>query len=47
MTTMTEVTRILDQIRQGDPSATEQPPPLVYDELRRLAAQRLKKEKPG
>src|SRR5215831_2647001 len=44
---MSEVTRILDQIQQGDPSAAEQLLPLVYDELRRLAAQRLSHEKPG
>jgi RNA polymerase sigma factor (TIGR02999 family) len=44
---MTEVTRILDQIQQGDPSAAEKLLPLVYDELRQLAAQRLAQEKPG
>jgi RNA polymerase sigma factor (TIGR02999 family) len=44
---MSEVTRILDQIQQGDPDATEQLLPLVYAELRRLAAQMLAKEKPG
>lgn len=44
---MTEVTRILDQIQQGDPHAAEKLLPLVYDELRRLAAQRLAQEKPG
>ena len=44
---MTEVTRILDQIQQGDPHAAEQLLPLVYDELRKLAAQRLAQEKPG
>ncbi|HEV3444879.1 MAG TPA: ECF-type sigma factor [Gemmataceae bacterium] len=44
---MTEVTRILDAIDQGDPSAAEQLLPLVYDELRRLAAQRLAHEAPG
>jgi RNA polymerase sigma factor (TIGR02999 family) len=44
---MTEVTRILDLIEQGDPGATEQLLPLVYDELRRLAAQKLAHEKPG
>ena len=41
------VTQILGQIAQGDPSAAEQLLPLVYDELRRLAAQRLAGEKPG
>jgi RNA polymerase sigma factor (TIGR02999 family) len=44
---MTEVTRILEQIQQGDPQAAEQLLPLVYDELRRLAAQRLAQERPG
>jgi RNA polymerase sigma factor (TIGR02999 family) len=44
---MNDVTRILEQIRQGDPSAAEQLLPLVYDELRQLAAQRLAQEKPG
>jgi RNA polymerase sigma factor (TIGR02999 family) len=44
---MTEVTRILSAIEQGDPSAAEQLLPLVYDELRKLAAQKLAQEKPG
>ena len=44
---MTEVTRILAAIEQGDPLAAEQLLPLVYDELRKLAAQKLAKEKPG
>ena len=44
---MTEVTRILSAIEQGDPRAAGQLLPLVYDELRRLAAQRLAQEKPG
>jgi RNA polymerase sigma factor (TIGR02999 family) len=44
---MTDVTRILSAIEQGDPEAAEQLLPLVYDELRRLAAQRLAQEKPG
>src|SRR5262249_4980873 len=44
---MSEVTRILSAIEQGDPYAAEQLLPLVYDELRRLAAQRLAQEKPG
>jgi RNA polymerase sigma factor (TIGR02999 family) len=44
---MTEVTRILSAIEFGDPSAAEQLLPLVYDELRRLAAQKLAQEKPG
>jgi RNA polymerase sigma factor (TIGR02999 family) len=44
---MTEVTRILSAIDQGEPRAAEQLLPLVYDELRRLAAQRLTHEAPG
>ena len=44
---MSEVTRILFAIEQGDPSAAEQLLPLVYDELRLLAAQRLAHEQPG
>jgi RNA polymerase sigma factor (TIGR02999 family) len=44
---MSEVTRILSAIEQGDGQAAEQLLPLVYDELRRLAAQRLAQEKPG
>jgi RNA polymerase sigma factor (TIGR02999 family) len=44
---MTEVTRILSAIEQGDSNATGQLLPLVYDELRRLAAQKLAGEKPG
>jgi RNA polymerase sigma factor (TIGR02999 family) len=44
---MSEVTRILCAIEQGDPRASEQLLPLVYDELRRLAVQRLSREKPG
>ena len=44
---MADVTRILNAIEQGDPHAAEQLLPLVYDELRRLAAQRLAQEKPG
>src|SRR5262245_31647066 len=44
---MSEVTRILSAIEHGDPHAAEQLLPLVYDELRRLAAQRLAQEKPG
>jgi RNA polymerase sigma factor (TIGR02999 family) len=44
---MSEVTRILDALEQGDPHAAEQLLPLVYDELRRLAAQRLAGEGPG
>ena len=44
---MSDVTRILSAIEQGDPSAADQLLPLVYDELRRLAAERLAHEKPG
>jgi len=44
---MNDVTRILSAIDQGDPHAAEQLLPLVYDELRKLAAQRLAQEKPG
>jgi RNA polymerase sigma factor (TIGR02999 family) len=44
---MTDVTRILSAIEQGDPSAAEQLLPLVYDELRKLAAQKMAQEKPG
>jgi hypothetical protein len=44
---MSDVTRILSAIEQGDPLAAEQLLPVVYDELRKLAAQRLASEKPG
>jgi RNA polymerase sigma factor (TIGR02999 family) len=44
---MSEVTRILSAIDQGDPHAAEKLLPLVYDELRKLAAQKLAQEKPG
>jgi RNA polymerase sigma factor (TIGR02999 family) len=44
---MSEVTRILSAIEQGDPQAAEQLLPLVYGELRQLATQRLAQEKPG
>jgi RNA polymerase sigma factor (TIGR02999 family) len=44
---MTDVTEILNAIEQGDPSASEQLLPLVYDELRKLAAQKMAKEAPG
>jgi RNA polymerase sigma factor (TIGR02999 family) len=46
-TPMNEVTRILSAIGQGNPRAAEQLLPLVYDELRRLASQKLAHEKPG
>jgi RNA polymerase sigma factor (TIGR02999 family) len=44
---MSEVTRILSAIERGDPHAAAQLLPLIYDELRQLAAQRLAQEKPG
>jgi RNA polymerase sigma factor (TIGR02999 family) len=44
---MSELTRILSGLEHGDPNAAAQLLPLVYDELRRLAAQRLAQEKPG
>jgi RNA polymerase sigma factor (TIGR02999 family) len=44
---MNEVTRILSAVEQGDPHAANQLLPLVYDELRRLAAQKLAHEQPG
>ncbi len=47
MPPMSEVTRILSAIEQGDPHAPEQLLPLVYDELRKLAAAKLAQERPG
>jgi RNA polymerase sigma factor (TIGR02999 family) len=44
---MSDVTRILSQIESGDPAAAEQLLPLVYEELRKLAAARLAQENPG
>src|SRR5262245_42764146 len=44
---MSEVTRILSALEQGNPNAAEQLLPLVYDELRKLAAQKLAQERPG
>ncbi len=44
---MSEVTRLLEAIDQGDPCASEELLPLVYDELRRLAAAKLSQERPG
>jgi hypothetical protein len=44
---MNDVTRVLSAIEAGDPQATERLLPLVYDELRKLAAQKLAQEKPG
>jgi RNA polymerase sigma factor (TIGR02999 family) len=47
MACMTDVTQILNAIQQGDPQASEELLPLVYEELRVLARQRLAHEKPG
>src|SRR5438067_11536684 len=44
---MSEVTRVLSAVERGEPEAAEQLLPLVYDELRKLAAQRLAGENPG
>src|SRR5271169_847708 len=44
---MTDVTRILSTMGQGGPESAEQLLPLVYEELRRLAVQRLRQESPG
>src|SRR6478752_7288593 len=44
---MSDVTRILSQIEQGDSQASEKLLPLVYDELRKLAAAKLAQENPG
>ena len=44
---MKDVTHILSAIEQGDPTAADQLLPLVYDELRKLAAQKLAQERPG
>ena len=44
---MTDVTRILSAMENGDPAASDQLLPLVYDELRKLAAARMNQEKPG
>ena len=44
---MSDVTRILSSIEQGDPHAAQQLLPLVYEELRRLAAAKLSREQPG
>ena len=46
-TFMNDVTKILDAIEKGDPQAASQLLPLIYDELRRLAAGKLSEEKPG
>src|SRR5262245_20358542 len=47
LATMSEVTRILSAIEQGDPHAAEQLLPLLYNELRQLASQKLAQEAPG
>lgn len=44
---MTDVTRVLPALERGEPAAAEQLLPLVYDELRQLAARKLAREKPG
>src|SRR5437762_4362795 len=44
---MSDVTQILDRVEQGDPKAAEQLLPLVYEELRKLAAAKLAQEAPG
>src|SRR3979409_2728648 len=44
---MSDVTRVLAQIEQGDAAAAEKLLPLIYDELRKLAAAKLAQEKPG
>jgi hypothetical protein len=44
---MTDVTQILSQIERSDPAAAERLLPLIYDELRKLAAAKLSNEKPG
>jgi RNA polymerase sigma factor (TIGR02999 family) len=44
---MSEVTRLLNALGQGDPTAADQLLPLVYQELRRLAAHKLSRERPG
>src|SRR5881296_3295708 len=44
---MADVTQILNAIEQGDPCAAEQLLPLVYEELRKLAAEKMAQEKPG
>src|SRR5215471_18741663 len=44
---MNEITQVLERIQKGEPSAAEALLPLVYDELRKLAAQKIAQEKPG
>jgi ECF sigma factor len=47
LVTKNQLTSILSAVEKGEPKAAEQLLPLVYDELRKLAAQRLAQEKPG
>jgi RNA polymerase sigma factor (TIGR02999 family) len=47
MGAVSEVTRILEAVRQGEPQAAEELLPLVYDELRRIAAHKMAQESPG
>ena len=44
---MNDITRILDAIKAGEPKAAEELLPLVYEELRRLAVQKMARESPG
>lgn len=44
---VSEVTRVLDGVQEGDPKASDELLPLVYDELRRLAAHKMAREAPG
>jgi RNA polymerase sigma factor (TIGR02999 family) len=44
---MSEVTHVLERVQQGDAKAADELLPLVYEELRRLAAQKMAREKPG
>src|SRR5678809_122534 len=44
---MSDVTRILDAIQQGDPKAADELLPLIYQELRKLAAHKMAREQPG
>ena len=44
---MSDVTRLLDAVERGEPQAAEELLPLVYEELRRLAAAKMANEKPG
>ena len=44
---MSDVTRILDRVQQGDPKAADELLPLVYEELRKLAAAKMAQQSPG